>query len=451
MKRLYLLLTAVTLVVVALIWHPSFMGTTKDAATGEHGASVKKEATPKEASGKKIKYWVAPMDPTYIRDEPGKSPMGMDLIPVYEGGDEEEDSLSLKVDKGIVQKMGVRTAVVKKGSVSRVLRATGYVTADEDHLQKVATRVDGYVEKLYAKRTGETVKKGQPLYALYAPSLVATQEEWRLARQSGNTLLAQAALRRLKNWGLDETSLRNLRRGGEPDRLMTITSPVSGVITARNVTEGEFVKAGATLFEVTDLSRVWVQAKVFESELPFVQQGQFGELALEGMPDEAFSGEVDFIYPTVDPQTRDVALRLRFENPDGRLRPGMYGTVQLMADMEEEALLIPDEALLRTGQEDFVFIQKEPGVFVKRTVETGVEDGEGNVAVSDGLKEGETIVVSGQFLLDSEARVKEAVNRLLEEKNQSPGDVDNAPMDNDQTMDMDQNDMSGHQHRGETP
>ncbi len=435
MKRLYLLLTVIAVGAVAFIWHPPFMGTTQAPVTATPDGPGKK---PQERPGKKIKYWVAPMDPTYIRDEPGKSPMGMALIPVYEGGDEEEGALSLKVDKGIVQKMGVRTAVVRKGPVSRILRATGYVTADEDRLQKVATRVDGYVEKLHAKRTGEQVEKGQPLYSLYAPSLVATQEEWRLARGSGNTLLAQAALRRLKNWGLDETAIQNLRRGGEPDRLMTITSPVGGVITARNVTEGEFVKAGATLFEVTDLSHVWVQAKVFESDLPFVEKGQFGELELEGMPGEAFSGEVDFIYPTVDPQTRDVALRLRFENPQGRLRPGMYGTVQLMADMDEEALLIPDEALLRTGREDFVFVQKEPGVFVKRTVATGVEDGQGNVAVLEGLKEHETIVVSGQFLLDSEARVKEAGNRLLEEKANAPGGA--------QAIDANVPGMSGHQH-----
>jgi len=385
-------------------------------------------------TGKKIKYWVAPMDPTYIRNEPGQSPMGMDLVPVYEEeGGEKEPTSTIRIDPVTRQNMGVRLGRVEKRRLFKTIRTFGTITYDETGLYTVNTKFNGWIEKLYVDFLGESVKKGQPLFDIYSPDLLTAQQEYLIAvRQQngrkkngarGSDRLLEASRTRLAYWDLTDAQIAQLETAGEIQKTITIYSPASGVVIKKNALKGHYVKAGEHQYEISDLSSVWVDVDIYEYELPWVHKGMAAEMELAYIPGKQYTGEVLFIYPFLDPKTRTARLRLSFPNPDNALKPGMYANVTLQSELPELRLVIPQEAVIDSGVRKRVFVSRGQGKFEARDVTLGVEGGDYLFEVIDGLEEGEEIVVSGQFMLDSESRLKEAIAKMLEARSQASGDA----------------------------
>ena len=380
-------------------------------------------------TGKTIKYWVAPMDPTYIRNEPGKSPMGMDLVPVYEEeGGEKEPSSTIRIDPVTLQNMGVRTSLVEKKPLKREIRAFGSITYDESRVYTVNTKYNGWIEKIFVNFVGDTLKRGQPLFAIYSPELVTAQEEYLLAHKQylgvrdndyggirESTLrLLEASRKRLEYWDMTERQIRQLAETGQTRKTVTVYSPASGVVFRKNAFEGHYVKAGEHQYEIADLSMVWVDVDIYESDLPWVRKGMPAVMELTYIPGRRFSGEVLYVYPYLETKTRTAKLRLAFPNPEFELKPGMYANVYLHPTVSEAALVVPHEALIDSGTRKLVFVSLGKGRFQPREVKIGIE-GDGNrYQVLEGLSEGEEVVVSAQFMLDSESRLREAIQKMLE-------------------------------------
>ena len=397
-------------------------------------------AAPKE---RKIKYWVAPMDPTYIRDKPGKSPMGMDLVPVYEeepGAGATQEGV-IAVDPRIVQSMGVRTATAEVKDISRTIRAVGQVTYDERLLTAVTTKLPGWVERLYVKATGDPIRRGQNLLSLYSPELVTTQEEYLLALknlqtmeksgipefQKGSQRLLAAARQRLKYWDIPDSQIAPLTRTGEVKKDLTLVSPVNGIVIKRMVMEGQRVQAGMPLLEVADLSTVWVEADIYEYELPWVKVGQRATMTLTYLPGETFHGRVQYIYPYLQEATRTARIRLSFPNPGLKLKPDMYAQVEIISPMKKATVVVPSEAVMDTGAKQHIFLALGQGRFEPREVKVGVRGDDGLVQVLSGLKGGEKVVTSAQFLLDSESRFREAIAQMLGGEKDQKGKEEAAP------------------------
>jgi Cu(I)/Ag(I) efflux system membrane fusion protein len=376
---------------------------------------------------RKINYWRAPMDPTYISDKPGKSPMGMDLIPVYE---DEIEQGAIRIDPTTVQNMGLRTAPVKKGKLSRTIRTVGHIDFDEKKLYIVNTKITGWIEKLHVNTTGETVEKGQSLLEIYSPELVSTQEEYLTSLKSyqelkdspyeearkGASGLLNSTRKRLEYWDIDKDQIENLERSGEIKKTLTLYSPATGVVLHKNTIEGAYVKAGSDLFRIADMSTVWVLAHIYEYELPYIKLGQKAQISLPYMPGESFEGKLIYIYPYLNQKTRDVKVRLEFPNPGFRLKPEMYANVVIESELLGERILIPEEAVIRTGKREIVFVDMGEGKYAPREITAGISGGKGVVEVKKGLLPGETIVVSGQFMLDSESKTQEAIQKMIKAK-----------------------------------
>jgi len=380
-------------------------------------------------TGKKIKYWAAPMDPTYIRNEPGKSPMGMDLVPVYEDvGGEKEPTSTIRIDPVTIQNMGIRTAPVIRKPITKTIRTFGNITYDETRMVSVNTKFDGWIERLYVNFEGEQVKRGQPLFDIYSPELVTAQEEYLLAvkqqrnlenspfdrvRDSAERLLA-ASRKRMRYWDMSASQINRLETTRQVRKAITVFSPANGVVIKKNVIEGQFVKAGANQYEIADLSNVWVDVEIYEYELPYVTQGMPARMELSYIPGKRFEGEVLYIYPYLSKETRTARLRLAYPNKDFRFKPGMYANIRLEAELPGPNLVIPQEAVIDTGVRQVVFVSKGKGKFEPRAIKLGVEVNGHQYQVLKGLSEGEEIVISAQFMLDSESRLREAVQKMLE-------------------------------------
>jgi Cu(I)/Ag(I) efflux system membrane fusion protein/cobalt-zinc-cadmium efflux system membrane fusion protein len=374
-----------------------------------------------EEKERKIAYWRAPMVPTEIYDQPGKSAMGMDLVPVYE--DELVGGVDVKVDPVTQQNMGLRTAIVKKGPLIHTLRIYGHVTYDETRATQISPKSSGWIEKIHIDFTGKFVEKGQPLFEIYSPELLTAQEEYMVAYRNlkrtagmGNQELLASARRRLQYYDVAESEIQGIESSGQVKKTVTIRSPFSGIVTLKNAEEGSFVKAGTTIYRIADLSRVWVEAHIYEYELPWVSEGQAAEMTLPYLPGRVFSGKVFYVYPYLQPKTRDIVIRLEFENPDLVLKPEMYADIRLKATGKEEGLIIPSEAVIRSGERNVVFVMRDGNKFTPRDVTLGLALDDRGVQILTGLAPGETVVTSGQFLLDSESKLKEAVQKMLEAK-----------------------------------
>jgi Cu(I)/Ag(I) efflux system membrane fusion protein/cobalt-zinc-cadmium efflux system membrane fusion protein len=363
---------------------------------------------------RKIKHWVAPMDPTYISEKPGKSPMGMDLVPVYEG--EASDSATVTVDPVVVQNMGVRVAKVQRANLVRRVRAIGEVEVAEDLVSVVNLKYSGWVEKIHVDETGVPVKKGQPLFAIYSPELVSAQEEYLLAlrSQDKDAPLARSARQRLEFWDLGASELDRIAQSGKPTRRLTIRAPASGYVLHKNVVQGARVNAGQDLYRVGSLSRIWVTAEVYELDAPWVKVGQRAQMELSFQAGKAYEGKVSYIYPTLNKRSRTLRVRLELTNPGLGLKPGMFATVHIEAENKPDVLVVPTEAILRSGQRLIVFIARGGGRYEARGVTTGLVGGNQQTEVLSGLEEGEQVVLSGQFLLDSESQLHEALQKYLE-------------------------------------
>lgn len=421
------------------------------AATAQAAEQGLKAGMIDPKTGKKIKYWMAPMDPTYIRNEPGKSPMGMDLVPKYEEeGDEKEPASTIRIDPVTIQNMGVRYGTVARKQLVKSIRTYGNVTYDETRLYTINMKFNGWIEKLFVDFLGDYVKKGQPLFEIYSPDLVTAQQEFllavqqlrRLPRTSASAVvrvdaqrMLNAARTRLEYWDLTDGQIQAIEKKGAIFKTLTIYSPASGVVIKKDAYEGHYVTAGAHQFEIADLSTVWVDVDVYEYELQWVRKGMPARMELPYNPGVQFNGQVLFVYPYLNVKTRTARLRLAFDNRDGRLKPGMYANVYLKSALPEETLVIPQEAVIDSGVRKIVFVARDKGKFDPRQVALGVEGDNYDVQVLSGLREGEKIVVSGQFMLDSESRLHEAIQKMLE-----PQKAENQADDLDME-DMDMGDM----------
>jgi Cu(I)/Ag(I) efflux system membrane fusion protein/cobalt-zinc-cadmium efflux system membrane fusion protein len=382
-------------------------------------------APPKE---RKIKYWVSPMDPGYVRDKPGKAPCGMDMVPVYEdaGGGAETPGV-IAVSPATVQSMGVRTAKVEVRPLSRLTLAVGLVNFNERNLSTVTTKVNGWLERLYVNATGDPVRKGQALVSIYSPELVASQEEYLLAVRNlkamqkspvkemvdGARRLAEASRRRLAYFDISAAQIEDLERTGQVKKNLTLASPANGIVTKRMVTQGMYVQAGMPLLEVADLSTVWVDADIYQYELPWIKVGQPVTMSLDYLPGETFPGKIDYIYPYLKEATRTAKVRLRFSNPGLKLKPEMFAQVRIESPVVHNAVVVPADAVIDTGLKQYVFIALGGGRFEPREVKLGVLGDDGVREVLAGLKGGEDVVTSAQFMLDSESRFREAVQMMM--------------------------------------
>jgi|GEM_PF-223333 len=375
---------------------------------------------------RKIKYWVSPMDPGYIRDKPGKAPCGMDLVPVYEGGEEEAPG-TIKINPATVQSMGVTTTKVEVRPLSRLTLTVGMVTFDERNLNVITTKMDGWVERLYVRATGDPIRRGQNLLSIYSPELVTTQNEYLLALKNLKSLeksgfpeleegarrLLAAARQRLKYWDIPDSQIAALEETGEVQKALTLVSPVNGIVTKREVTQGMMVRAGMPLLEVADLSTIWVDADIYQYELPWIKVGQAVTMTLDYLPGETFKGRIDYIYPYLKEATRTARVRLRFSNPNLKLKPEMFAQVKIESPVTHNAVVVPSDAILDTGLKQHVFIALGQGRFEPREVKLGVLGNDGLREILSGLKGGEEVVTSAQFMLDSESRFREAVQMMM--------------------------------------
>ena len=363
---------------------------------------------------REIAYWRAPMDPSYIRDKPGRSPMGMDLVPVYRDELQSEGNL-VQISPGVIQQIGVETAPVELTTVFRHIRTIGEVEVGEDEISVVNLRFSGWVEKIYVDRTGDEVKAGQALFAIYSPELVSAQEEYLLARESQgpDAPLTNSARRKLELWDISDRDIEQLEEAGTASRTMTIRAPQKGYVLHKNLVEGGRVNAGMDLYRIGNLQRIWVTAEVYEHDAPWVEVGQPAQLEITNAGDQTVDGEVAYIYPTLNTKSRTLTVRLEFDNPGIKLKPGMFATVFIEYRRRDDTLAVPTAAILHSGRRKLVFIAHGDGRFEPREVVTGLKGDHRLTEITSGLMEGELVVTSGQFLIDSESQLQEALRKIL--------------------------------------
>lgn len=374
------------------------------------------DAAAAQAAGRKPLYWHDPMYPQQKFDKPGKSPfMEMMLVPVY--GDEGGNDSSVSISSRVVQNLGMRTAEVTEGPMQSGLQAVGAVAFDERSVAVVQARVNGYVEKLFARAPLDSVQKGQPMAEILAPDWVAAQQEYLALRSSplANDALRQAARQRLVLTGIPEETIAAVERDGAVRSRVTVNAPISGVISELGAREGMAVMPGAMLFRINGLSTVWVNAEIPESQAGTIKPGTPVSVEVPAYPGEKLAGRVTALLPEVNAATRTVKTRIELANPGGKLKPGMFATVDFKAQERPPVLMVPSEAVIRTGQRNVVIVADtaEDGkqLFRPSDVEVGAEMG-GMTEIRKGLARGMKVVTSGQFLVDSEASLKSVETRL---------------------------------------
>ena len=359
---------------------------------------------------KEVIYWVAPMDANYRRDKPGKSPMGMALVPVY-AGDAGNNSSGVTISPEVIQNLGIRTMAAERSRLWRSIDTVGYVDYDESRVSHIHLRTEGWIEHLAAHSEGERVRKGEKLLELYSPDLVNAQDEFVQALVSGNKSLIRASRERLIALGVPTDQVKRLEKTRKVEQNISIYSPQDGVVSKLMVRHGMFVTPKDQVMSLADLSSIWLLAEIYESQADWVKVGLPAEVTLAFLPGRTWEGQVEYIYPSLDPKTRTLKARLRFDNPDEALKPNMYAHVKIFAGAREGIIVIPVEALIRTGRESRVVIALGEGRFASRTVTAGIESGDW-VEILSGLEPGEEVVTSGQFLIDSEASLKASMTRM---------------------------------------
>lgn len=360
------------------------------------------------ATERPVLYWKAPMDANYRRDKPGKSPMGMDLVPVYAAAD---DASVVSIDPQIVHNLGVRTAAAQLGVLSRRIETVGYVGYDEDTLQHIHMRVDGWIESLAITATGDAVIKGQTLFELYSPILVNAEEEYLTALASGNTLLQKASHERLRALGVPVSEIKRLNKSRKVKRRLSVVAEEDGFVANLAVREGVYVTPASEVMSIAKLDKVWVLAEVFERQAAWVQPGQLAEVQLEYLPGKRLQGTVDYIYPELDRITRTLKVRLRFDNKAELLRPNMFARVTIHGTETPAVVHVPRAALIRGGVADRVVLALGAGKFRSQPVEVGIESGD-RIEIRSGILAGDLVVISGQFLIDSESNIDAALARM---------------------------------------
>ena len=393
-------------------------GTVSNAAPAvPSAASAQKPGDVDAKTGRKVLYWHDPMVPGQKFDKPGKSPfMDMQLVPVYadSGGDETAVAISPRMQ----QNLGVRTAEVKSGSMTSTVEAVGSVAYNERDVAVVQARSNGFLERLHVRAPLDPVRKGQPLAELYVPDWVAAQEEYLSAKRIGAQSdskslagLADAARQRMRLAGMSDAQIAAVEAGGKVQARFTITAPIAGVIGELTAREGMTVMAGAPLFRINGLSTVWVNAEVPEVAAAQVRPGNPVEARTPAVSGAVFKGKVSAILPEVNPATRTIKVRIELANPGGQLVPGMFATVSFAPAARKDVLLVPSEAVIQTGKRSVVVVAQGDGKFAPVDVEAGL-DSNGQTEIRKGLQAGQKVVVSGQFLVDSEANLKASTTRM---------------------------------------
>src|ERR1035437_5818298 len=373
---------------------------------------------------RKIKYYKSTMTPGEVRPTPGKDTMGMEMVPVYEDEATAAASQTIAIDPVTTQNMGIRTAVVTRGPLRRTIRTVGAIDYNETALEDVTTKFKGWIEKLYVDATGQQVHRGDPLFEIYSPELYSAQREYLLAIEDGTNAadgasLKTSALTKLRFLDISAGQIAEMERTGQPTKTLRILAPMDGVVVEKMVVQGQMVDPGMKLYRLADLGLVWVQAQIYEQDLAYLKLGQEATVTLSYLPDREFRGRVTYIYPNVDEKTRTVRVRMEFHNPGYFLKPGMFATVQVSSELDPSVLLAPDMAILRSGEKNTVFVALEEGKFEPRTIVLGPQADNDMYQIISGLKEGERIVTSCQFMLDSESQLREAIQKMLEPKQAS--------------------------------
>jgi Cu(I)/Ag(I) efflux system membrane fusion protein len=379
------------------------------------------------SSERKVLYWYDAMNPQRQYDKPGKASDGMDLLPKYADEDAGTENLptgTVKVAAGKQQLIGVQTATVQRERLFRTIRAVGQITADETKLAHIHLKVNGWIDKVYVDYIGQLVKKGQPLFTVYSPDLVSTEQEYLIARRGkqylgnssfpeasqGADFLLQSARERLRLWDISDDQIKKLDETGEVTRTLTFYSPIDGFVLDRKAFPQTNVTPDMELYTVADLSTIWATADIYEYEVPYVHVGQQAEMEVSYVAGKTYSGRLTYISPTLDPQTRTVKVRLEFANPKFELKPQMFSEVMLKIDYGSQ-IVVPPDAILDSGEKQTIFVALPNGYFEPREVKLGTKL-EDKVIVLSGLKAGESIVTSGNFLIDSESRLKSAMGGM---------------------------------------
>ncbi|MEO0250490.1 MAG: efflux RND transporter periplasmic adaptor subunit [candidate division WOR-3 bacterium] len=377
---------------------------------------------------RKILYWQDPMHPQYKSDKPGKAPdCGMDLVPVYADEGPRAQELppgTVQISPQKQQLIGVQYGEVLYQPLSKTIRTVGRLAYDETKIARIHTKIEGWIEKVYVDFTGKLVKKGQPLISLYSPELVSTQQEFLIAKRakdylgdnpikeiSSNALsLYESTRERLRLWDISEDQIKEIEERGAPTKTLTLYAPIDGFVLARNAFERQRITPETELYAIADLSTIWVFADIYEYEAPLIKLGQTATLTLSYFPGKTFKGKVTYIYPQLDNTTRTLKVRLEFPNLDFQLKPDMYANVELHINYGRQ-LAVPEEAVLDSGSEQIVFVARDGGYFEPRKVTLGQKVGHLFI-VLDGVKAGERVVTSANFLIDSESQLKSALRGI---------------------------------------
>ena len=384
-------------------------------------------APPAVADEREVLHWRAPMDPTFTSDRPGKSPMGMDLVPVYpdEGGSLPPGMV--RIDPTFVQSVGVRSEPVARRDIAQTIRTVGTLAHNDRQIAWVNTKYDGWIENVAVNYLGETVEEGQTLFDIYSPQLVATQMEFLQAVDYAERLdaseyrgiaarahsLVEAARRRLGYWDITAAQIATLERERTPRRTLSVVSPVTGVVVEKmdQALDGMYVTAGMNLYKMADLTTIWVDVEIFEHQVEAMQVGQRAHVELPYLPGRPYTGFVRYLYPHFDEQTRTMTVSIELENPDLTLRAGMYANVTFDVPVARRVLAVPEEAVIRSGTRDVLVLERGAGTFQVAEVTLG-RYGDGLWEVVDGVEDGDTVVVSAQFLIDSESNLTQAIRTL---------------------------------------
>ena len=365
-----------------------------------------------DGAGRTVLYWKAPMDPNYRRDEPGKSPMGMDLVPVYANGNDDDESI-VRINPQVINNLGVRTAPAEFSVLSRRIETVGYVGYDEDTLQHIHMRVDGWIERLVITATGDPVTKGQTLFELYSPTLVNAEEEFLTALRSSNTNLQKASRSRLEALGVPTSEIDRLEKSRTVSQRLSVAAQSDGFVADLAVREGVYITPASEVMSIATLDRVWVLVEVLERQAAWIQPGQLADVKLEYLPGRRLQGTVDYIYPELDRKTRTLKVRIRFDNKDKVLRPNMFARVTIHGTETPPVVHVPRAALIRGGASDRVVLAIGDGKFRAQPVQIGIESGD-RIEIRSGVAAGDLIVTSGQFLIDSESNIEAALERMSE-------------------------------------
>jgi Cu(I)/Ag(I) efflux system membrane fusion protein len=373
--------------------------------------------------GRQLLYYRNPMGLPDTSPVPKKDPMGMDYIPVYadEESGEPASASRIRISTEKVQKLGVRVELAERRVLERVVRAVGRVEPDERRLYAIAPKFEGYVENLHVNVTGQPVGKGQPLFDVYSPELNSAQREYAIAAQgvkalqdaseearSGMRQLAEASLLRLQNWDISREQVESLARSGAEKRTLTFRSPVVGIVTEKKAVQGMRFMPGEMLYQVADLSSVWVIADVFEQDIGLVDAKALAKVRINAYPGRLFEGRVSYVYPTMNAATRTIPVRIELANPGLLLKPAMFAQVELPATARKASVTVPIAAVIDSGTRQLVFVQSAEGRFEPREVKLGARD-DHRVAVQEGVREGEPVVVAANFLIDAESNLKAAL------------------------------------------